>query len=81
MPCDHTGPAELIVMAEEHLRHHDLAPKPGMRFGYGENLTNGMWASVLTEIERRGEDWVVVRLDRNGEPLPGEKLGLVVLSA
>lgn len=36
-----------------------------------------MWESVVIEIERRGADWVVTRLDRNKMPLdepPGLKL-------
>ncbi len=52
-----------------------------MRFGFGENLTGGMWASVLTEIERRGEQWIVVRLDRREEPLSGEQVGLRMIGA
>jgi hypothetical protein len=78
MPCDHVGPAELIEMAESHLSERRIQATPGMRFAFGENLTDGMWASVLTEIERRGEQWVVVRLDRNREPLPDEQVGLRV---
>jgi len=26
-----------------------------------------MWASIVIEVERRGENWVVVRLDRGKE--------------
>jgi hypothetical protein len=81
MPCDHVGPVELIEMAESHLREHHLEAVPGMHFGFGENLTGGMWASVATEIERRGEQWIVVRLDRRSEPLPDELLGLRVIKA
>jgi len=67
MACDHKGGPELIQMAEQHLREHGLSPTPGMRFRWSENLDGGMWASVVVEIERRGEDWVVVRLDRGQE--------------
>jgi hypothetical protein len=26
-----------------------------------------MWASIVVEVERRGDQWIVVRLDRNRE--------------
>ncbi len=54
-------------MAERHLRETNVseAQWPGLRFRWAENLTDSMWASVVVEIERRGEQWVVTRLDRN----------------
>lgn len=67
MACDHKGGPELIEMAEEHLRAGGLAPAPGMRFRWSENLDGGMWASVIVEIERRGNAWIVTRLDRRSE--------------
>jgi len=71
MPCDHTGGPELIEMAEKHLRERSVPDEqwPGLRFRWGENLTDSMWASVVVEIERRGEQWIVTRLDRNREPI------------
>ena len=58
-------------MAEEHLRntHVPSAEWPGLRFRWSENLTDGMWASVVVEIERRDQNWIVTRLDRNREPV------------
>lgn len=47
----------------------------GIRFEFGENH-DGFFASVLTGIERRGEQWIVVRLDRNKASLPDHALGL-----
>jgi hypothetical protein len=77
MPCDHTGPHELIEMAERQLRDRGVAEErwSGLRFRFGENH-DGMFASVLTEIERRGDQWLVTRLDRSREPLPESELGL-----
>jgi hypothetical protein len=71
LPCDHVGGPELIEMAEQHLRAADVAESdwPGLRFRWAENLTDSMWASVVIEIERRGEQWIVTRLDRSREPL------------
>src|SRR3954467_9158605 len=79
MACDHIGPAELIEMAEADLRERDVAPAEGMRFRWSENPVDGMWASIVTEIERRGEEWIVTRLDRNREPLPDSETGFRAL--
>ena len=56
-------------MAEEHLRGRGIAPEDwaGRRFRWSENLDGGMWASVVIEVERRGGQWIVVRLDRSKE--------------
>jgi len=78
MACDHKGGPELIEMAEQHLREHGLAPAPGMRFRWSENPEGGMWASVVVEIERRGDGWVVVRLDRSRDRV--EETGFRVLN-
>lgn len=71
MPCDHLGGPELIEMAERHLRGSgvDSGQWPGLRFRWSQNLADSMWASVVVEIERRGEQWIVTRLDRNKEPV------------
>ena len=71
MPCDHVGGPELIEMAEQHLRESGVPEWQwtGLRFRWSENLTESMWASVVLEIERRGEQWIVTRLDRNREPV------------
>jgi hypothetical protein len=69
MPCDHVGGPELIEMTERHLReaHVDESQWPGRKFRWSENLEDGMWASVILEIERRDDQWVVTRLDRSAE--------------
>lgn len=71
MPCDHKGAPDLIAMAEALLLCSDIdrATWPGMRFRWSENLDGGMWASVIIEIEWRGDQWIVTRLDRNKEPV------------
>ena len=62
-------------MAEEHLRACGEEAAPGMRFRWAENLDGSMWASVIVEIERRDEQWIVSRLDRRPEPLPDDETG------
>jgi hypothetical protein len=79
MPCDHVGPTELMEMAETHLAERGVAPANGMRFRWSENPSDGMWASVVTEIERRGEQWVVTRIDRNRDPVPDGETGFRAL--
>jgi hypothetical protein len=71
VPCDHKGGPELIEMAEEHLRAGGVEASrwPGLRFRWSENLDDSMWKSVVVEIERRGEQWIVTRLDRNAQPV------------
>ncbi|MGN6184606.1 MAG: hypothetical protein ACTHQM_13235 [Thermoanaerobaculia bacterium] len=71
MPCDHIGGPELIEMAESHLRETNVPESewPGLKFRWSENLSESIWASVILEIERRGEQWIVTRIDRNREPV------------
>ena len=71
MACDHKGGPELIEMAEAHLRaqHVPESDWPGRRFRWAENLTDSMWKSVVVEVERRGAQWIVTRLDRNAQPV------------
>lgn len=75
MPCDHAGGPELIEMAERHLRDGNRPVEAGLRFRWSENLSDSMWASVIVEIERRGEQWIVTRLDRNRDALPTDETG------
>jgi hypothetical protein len=78
MPCDHTGPAELIEMAERYLRERNLAPDQwnGARFAWRENVAEPKyWTSVILEVERRGNDWVVTRLDRSNDSIDEQELG------
>ena len=56
-------------MAEQYLRNNGVSAQPGMRFRWGENLDGGLWASVIVEVERRGDSWIIVRLDRRQEPV------------
>ena len=81
MPCDHIGGPELIEMAENDLRERNVSPGewPGLRFRWSENLSDSMWASVTVEIERRGDQWIVTRLDRNRESLPEGETGFRAL--
>jgi hypothetical protein len=80
--CDHKGPVEIMAMAEELLRAQGIAPEkwPGLKVRHAENTPGGMWASVVIDIERRGGEWVVTRLDRNREALR-EPAGLRVLTS
>jgi hypothetical protein len=76
MACEHKGGPELIEMAEERLAAQGVPRErwAGRRFRWAENV-EGVWKSVITEVERRGEEWVVVRLDRSPAELPEGELG------
>jgi hypothetical protein len=79
MPCDHAGPQEIIAMAEDLLRERGEPVASGAKFRWAENH-DGFFASAITEVERRGDQWVVTRLDRNKEKLPEGELGLKQLA-
>lgn len=66
-------------MAEGDLRERGVVAAEGMRFRWSENPVDGMWASIVTEIERRGEQWIVTRLDRSRERLPDGETGFRAL--
>jgi hypothetical protein len=82
MSCDHVGGPELIEMAEQHLRSNGVpaASWKGSKFRYTQNLDDSMWASVCVEIERRGDQWIVTRLDRSKESAPAPETGFRVIS-
>ncbi|HEX6178524.1 MAG TPA: hypothetical protein VF057_09190 [Thermoanaerobaculia bacterium] len=79
--CDHKGPVEIMSLAETWLRDRGIYEEqwPGMTVRHAENTPGGMWASVVIDIERRGNQWIVTKLDRNREPL-SEPEGLRVVS-
>lgn len=77
--CAHKNPPEIITEAEQWLHDQGITPDrwAGLKVRHAENTPGTMWESVIIEIERRGADWVVTRLDRNRAPLdeaPGLKL-------
>ena len=69
--CAHKNPPEIITEAENWLREQGIPPDrwTGLKVRHGENTPGTMWESVVIEIERRGPEWVVTRLDRNKAPL------------
>jgi hypothetical protein len=71
MACNHIGGPELIEMAEAFLVNGAVPRSSwtGRRFRWSENLSEGMWASVVLEIERQDDQWLVTRIDRNREPV------------
>ena len=81
MACDHVGGPELIEMAEGHLRESNIAEEQwsGRRFRWAENPEDGMWASIVVEVECRGGRWIVTRLDRNRERVPLSETGFRAL--
>ena len=64
--CDHFQPADLARLAEEYLNGKAVPEDrwEGTRFGYGAGGGTGPFKAVITEVERKKGQWVVVRLDR-----------------
>ena len=81
MSCDHLQPQDVMAQAETWLQQHGIGRDrwAGARVRHGENTPEGMWASIVMELERRGDEWIVTRLDRNREPLAEHECGLQVV--
>ncbi len=72
MPCDHTDPPVIMERAEEWLRQRGIAESQwnGMHLRHSENTPNAKgWKSVVIEIERRNDEWIVTDIDRRPETL------------
>jgi hypothetical protein len=78
MPCDHLGPPDVIELAERDLRARgvDATEWNGIVYRHAENTPDGMWGSVVIEVERRDGEWIVIRLDRNRDALDHGQTGL-----
>lgn len=81
MACTHLGPIELMELAEKHLRENAVGDDRwnGLRFAYVENVDQPKIRSVYTEIERRGDQWIVTAIDRRPDPAPESDTGLKML--
>ena len=81
MPCDHTGPPEIMQQAETWLRDRGLPEEKwnGMKFRHAENTPGQRWNSVVIEIERRGAEWIVTAIDRRADVVPPNAVGLSTL--
>ncbi|MDQ3002780.1 MAG: hypothetical protein M3Y08_16150 [Fibrobacterota bacterium] len=79
--CDHFQPADLTRLAEEYLNGKAIPPDrwEGSRFGYGAGGGTGPFKAVITEVERKKGNWVVVRLDRRKEELAPDNAGFKVV--
>ena len=79
--CAHLGPPEIIAMAEAWLSEEGVPAErwDGVKMRHAENTPGAMWESVVIDVERRGSEWIVTKLDRNREPFAGTT-GLTMLS-
>jgi hypothetical protein len=79
--CDHFQPADLARLAEDYLKAKGVPPErwEGTRFGYGAGGGTGPFKAVITEVERRQGNWVVVRLDRKKIELTEAEAGFKVI--
>jgi hypothetical protein len=80
--CDHFQPADLARLAEEFLREKSVPETlwEGCRFGHGGGGGSGPFKSVYMEVERRGPNWVAVKLDRRKEDMAPEQRGFKVVT-
>ena len=78
MPCDHTGPPDIMRKAEDWLRDRGVPEEKwsGMKFRHAENTPGQRWSSVVIEIERRGANWIVTAIDRRSDIVPQNAVGL-----
>jgi hypothetical protein len=79
--CDHFQPADLARLAEEYLNGKAIPEDrwEGARFGYGAGGGSGPFKAVITEVERKKGQWVVVRLDRRKVELADTDAGFKIV--
>lgn len=80
--CAHSDPPEVFERAEAWLAQRGIPREhwPGTRIRHGENTPGGRWESVVIDIERRGDEWWVVNIDRRDAALAPEAVGLSTLT-
>jgi hypothetical protein len=80
--CDHFQPSDLAALAEEYLRGKGVPENlwQGSRFGHGGGGGSGPFKSVYMEVERRGANWVAVKLDRRKADMAPEERGFKILN-
>ena len=81
MACSHTDAPDIMRKAEEWLRERGVSEDrwTGMKIRHAENTPGQRWSSVVIDIERRGEEWIVTQIDRRNESLPAGAVGLSTL--
>ncbi len=69
--CAHSDPPDIMLRAEEWLNGRGVGKEswPGMTVRHAENTPGGRWESVVIDIERRGSEWIVTKIDRRPAPL------------
>ena len=67
-----------MSMAEAWLRERGVPQEKwnGLKFRHSENTPGERWGSVVIDIERRGAEWIVTRLDRNTDVVAADASGL-----
>jgi hypothetical protein len=76
--CTHFQPADLIALAETHLRA-SAVPAPdweGKRFRWAGAIDSPPFTGLVMECKRKEGNWVLTKLDRRKDGVDGEVLGL-----
>lgn len=76
--CTHFQPADMIALAEAHLRAAGVpdAEWDGRRFRWAGPIDSPPFTGLVMECKRKGETWVLTKLDRRKDGVEGEVLGL-----
>jgi hypothetical protein len=78
--CTHFQPADLVALAERHLRDAGIpeADWDGRRFHWGGEIDSPPFNGLVLECKRKGGmngDWAITRLDRRKDGVPAEDIG------
>lgn len=71
-----------MALVEAWLRDQGITEDrwAGTKVRHAENTPGAMWESVVIDIERRGGQWIVTRLDRNATPVENPGISFVQAS-
>jgi hypothetical protein len=77
--CTHFQPADLIALAEAHLHACGVAESEweGKRFRWAGPIDSPPFTGLVMECKRKGDNWVLTKLDRRKDGVDGEVLGLM----
>jgi hypothetical protein len=75
--CLHLQPADLVEMAEKHLRETGVPESAweGRRFYWGGPIDSPPFTGLVMECKRKNGDWALTRLDRRKDGVTPEEIG------
>ncbi len=75
--CEHFQPADLVALAEQHLRAQGIpeAEWEGRRFEWGGAIDSPPFTGLLLGCKRKDGQWVVTKIDRRKDGVPADQAG------